>query len=367
VGLPERADSYADTIVTVPEPPVAPSAPAVSLSVQVRKEQIDERLVALFQNRAELKKEFAELRSERDRLLEMLADQRANTEREQQRLRALEQCLSDPETGIPALVYYQLRSLWSACYDQLELFKGELLKQQEERERKRVQQEFNRQREQRLQAHAARLQSVRADSETKKVAVASVEARQAALRGFWNFFKRRALNDELNAKRLEHEAVREHIERLLDERVAIESEPCPEPRGLGVEGKRLVNLALLALAQHLYLHFSENSLASLARGAMLKSLREQHYGMRADCEQYMDQIVGAVAKMRSERGHGHELKLRANGLRARVRYKNDTDTTPAADSMDGIPIQASETDFGGLVQVNVLTDNYWNVLDLLMR
>ena len=129
---------------------MAPSAPAVSLSVQVRKEQIDERLVALFQNRAELKKEFAELRSERDRLLEMLADQRANTEREQQRLRALEQCLSDPETGIPALVYYQLRSLWSACYDQLELFKGELLKQQEERERKRVQQEFNRQREQRL-------------------------------------------------------------------------------------------------------------------------------------------------------------------------------------------------------------------------
>jgi hypothetical protein len=50
-----------------------------------------------------------------------------------------------------------------------------------------------------------------------------------------------------------------------------------------------------------------------------------------------------------------------------VRYKSDTDTTPAADSMDGIPIQASETDFGGLVQVNVLTDNYWNVLDLLMR
>jgi hypothetical protein len=49
-----------------------------------------------------------------------------------------------------------------------------------------------------------------------------------------------------------------------------------------------------------------------------------------------------------------------------VRYKSDTDAMPAADSVDGIPLQASESDFGGIAQVNVLTDNYWNVLDLLL-
>jgi hypothetical protein len=188
----------------------------------------------------------------------------------------------------------------------------------------------------------------------------------AALAGFWNFFRRRKLEPELASRRLAHEAVREQVDRLLDERIAIESEPVPLPKGLGVEARRLINLALLALAQHMYLHFSENSLATMARGAVLKSLKEQHYGLRADCERFLAMIPEAVAAMRAQRGHGQDLKLRANGLRERVRYKSETDATPAADSVDGIALQANENDFGGIVQVNVLTDNYWNVLDLLL-
>jgi hypothetical protein len=364
LGLPLRAEGAdEDTVVSAPPPD-----PEVSFSVQVgKREQIDERLLTLFQNRAELKKEFAELRAERDRLLEAIAEQRTLAQREQQRMRALEKCLADPETGFPALVYYQLRNLWEACHEQVALFRTELVKQQEERERRRILTEFNAEREQRLQALSTRLQAARSESETRKIQVAHVEAQIAALRGFWNFFKRRALQPELDARRLDHEQARERIEALLDERITIEGEPCPEPRGLGIEGKRLVNLALLALTQHLYLHFSENSLSQLARGSMLKSLREQHYGLRSDCEHYMSVIAEALAAMRAQRGHGQDLKARANGLKARARYKSDGDATPAADSMEGIPLQAHETDFGGLVQVNVLTDNYWNVLELLVR
>jgi hypothetical protein len=246
-------------------------------------------------------------------------------------------------------------------------FKEELSKQQEERERKRVVMEFNQKREQRLKALSSRIQVARSESDTLKAQVAAIEGQVLALSGFWNFFKRRALEPEVNSRKLEHEAKREKIERLLDERISIEGEPWPEPKGLGVEARRIINLALLALAQHLYLHFSENSLAVMARGAMLKSLKEQHYGGRADCEHYLGLIPAAVASMQAERGHGQDLKARANGLRARARYKNDTDATPAADSMDGIALHASETDFGGVVQVNVLMENYWNVLDLLTR
>ena len=205
----------------------------------------------------------------------MLAEQKSVIDREQERMRALERRLSDPEAGFPALVYYQLRGVWDACREQLVLFQGELLKQQEERERKRVLAEFNREREQRLQALGGRVQSVRSQSDAKKSQVADVEARLAAMRGFWNYFKRRPIEAELHAVRLEHEAVREQIERLLDERIAIEAKQCPEPRGLGVEGRRLVDLALLALTQHLYLHFSENSLAPLARAAMLGRSRNR--------------------------------------------------------------------------------------------
>jgi hypothetical protein len=351
--------------------PVAPMRapePAVSLNVQVgKKEQVDERLLELFQNRAELKKEFAELRAERDRLIELLSEQKGITEREQAKMRALEKRLSDPEMGYTALVYYHLRNLWDACHEQLVRFKDELIKQQETRERKRLVMEFNQQREQRLQALNTRVQSVRAESDAMKAQLLALEGRMAGLTGFWNYFKRRALTPELTQRRMEHETVREQFDRLLDQRIAIESEPWPEPKGLGIEARRLINLALLALTQHLYLHFSENSLSSLARSANLKALKEQHYGLRSDCEQYLALIPRAIANMEAQRGHGQELKVRANGLRARVRFKGDSDATPAADSVDGIPLQASETDFGGIVQVNVLTDNYWNVLDLLMR
>ena len=350
-------------------PPAArPGEPEISLNVQVgKKEQVDERLLELFQNRAELKKEFAELRAERDRLIELLAEQKSLTDREQAKMRALEKRLCDPEMGYTALVYYHLRNLWDACHEQLVRFKEELVKQQETRERKRVVMEFNQQRDKRLQALNTRVQSVRAECDAMKTQVLTMEGQMLGLGGFWNFFKRRAFAPELNQRKLELETVREQVERLLDQRIAIESEPWPEPKGLGIEARRLINLALLALTQHLYLHFSENTLASLARSATLKALKEQHYGLRSDCEQYLAMIPNAIADMQAQRGHGQELKVRANGLRARVRYKNDSDSTPAADSVDGIPLQASETDFGGLVQVNVLTDNYWNVLDLLMR
>jgi hypothetical protein len=363
LAIPLTANSSDDSI-----PAQRPQEPDVSLSVQFgKKEQVDERLVALFQNRAELKKEFGDLRAERDRLIEMLAEQKALTEREQARMRALEKRLADPEMGSTALVYYHLRSLWEACEEQLARFKEELIKQQEDRERKRVVAEFNQQREKRLQTLNERLQGVRAESDVMKAQVVSAEARLLELRGFWNYFRRRAFEPEVQLRRQAHEAVREQIEALLDERIGIESEPAPEPHGLGLEGRRLINVALIALAQYLYLHFSENSLATLARAAMLKSLKEQSYGQRSDCEQLLALVPKSIGTMQAQRGHGQELKIRANGLRARARYKNETDATPAPDSVDGIPMSASETEFGGLVQVNVLTDNYWNLLDHLAR
>jgi hypothetical protein len=362
LAIPLPVEPFEDT-----PPTVRPPEPEVSLAEVGKKEQIDERLLELFQNRAELKKEFAELRAERDRLLELLSEQKGLTEREQAKMRALEKRLCDPEMGYTALVYYQLRNIWDACHEQLVRFKEELVKQQEARERKRVIMEFNQQRERRLQALNTRVQTVRAECDAMKAQVLALEGRMLGLAGFWNFFKRRALAPDLNQRKLELETVREQVERLLDQRIAIESEPWPEPGQLGIEACRLINLALLALTQHLYLHFSENSLAPLARSATLKGLKEQHYGLRSDCERYLAMIPETVAVMQAQRGHGQELKIRANGLRARVRYKSDSDATPAADSVDGIPLQANETDFGGLVQVNVLTENYWNVLDLLMR
>jgi uncharacterized protein YdcH (DUF465 family) len=74
----------------------------------------DERLVALFQNRVELKKELHALDDERHRLLDRLKLQEGATMRVQEQHDSLEQYLGRPEEGFKSLVYFQLRAVWRA-------------------------------------------------------------------------------------------------------------------------------------------------------------------------------------------------------------------------------------------------------------
>ena len=73
----------------------------------VRKDEEDERLLRLFWNRAELKREFAKLRRERDRVVDHLRQQEGATLRAQQRLDQLEGLLADPLRAANAAVFYQ--------------------------------------------------------------------------------------------------------------------------------------------------------------------------------------------------------------------------------------------------------------------
>ena len=64
------------------------------------KEDENEKLVELFKNRAELKKEFADLRKEQHRLQERIKEQQGATARVTQKLEHLESLLVDPEWQI---------------------------------------------------------------------------------------------------------------------------------------------------------------------------------------------------------------------------------------------------------------------------
>ena len=66
----------------------------------------DERLVALFRNRAELKKELNALDDERHRLLDRLKLQEGSTMRVEEQMAALEQYLGRPEEGYKSLAYF---------------------------------------------------------------------------------------------------------------------------------------------------------------------------------------------------------------------------------------------------------------------
>ncbi len=72
----------------------------------------EERLMQLFQNRAGLKKAYADLKDEFHLLRDRLKQQEGATIRVQEQLDALGDLLADPRTGFGALVFFQLRGLW---------------------------------------------------------------------------------------------------------------------------------------------------------------------------------------------------------------------------------------------------------------
>ena len=94
----------------------------------------EERLMQLFQNRAGLKKAYADLKDEFHLLRDRLKQQEGATIRVQEQLDALGDLLADPRTGFGALVFFQLRGLWKTCHQQLSAFATELTRQQEQRE-----------------------------------------------------------------------------------------------------------------------------------------------------------------------------------------------------------------------------------------
>src|SRR6185503_11823338 len=104
----------------------------------------DGRVMALFKNRAELKKAHGELQEEIYRLKDRIKQQEGATQRVQEMLVALEQRLGAQESGYPALVFYQLRGLWQLGRELIEQFVSDLAKQLEERERRAHFAEHNR-------------------------------------------------------------------------------------------------------------------------------------------------------------------------------------------------------------------------------
>src|ERR1035438_2612924 len=122
-----------------------------------RLEVDDDQILHLFRNRAELKKAHSTLQDEVQRLKDRIKQQEGATARVQEMLQGLEARLAEPETGYPALVFYQLRELWNFGRTLLMQFVAELASQLEERERRAFFAEHNREQFERRQGIEANL------------------------------------------------------------------------------------------------------------------------------------------------------------------------------------------------------------------
>lgn len=326
--------------------------------------QEDERLLQLYWNRAELKKELARLQKEKHALQERLKKQEGATERAEALLSELEQHLGDPEVAAHALTYFQLRSLWRLGCDRLLRFSQQLHQQQEERERRRQQIEFDQARQAKLAEVDRSLFEARSSVDLLEAQLKLSEARLRLMRGFWNYFRRRKLSEEIAREREQWDAAVTRVTDLSDDRADVEAQIPPAFLGLSIDGKRMVNTATIAYAQQLLELLMEGGVALLARETNAKRVYDVRYGSREECSRLMAVLKKSIAMLEEEADDVSALKKRTDTLRAQAIYRSDADTVPLTDSIgviQGPAAPVSGLDTIARVGINVLVDDYWDV------
>ncbi len=332
----------------------------------------DDRLLRLFWNRAELKREFAKLQRERERMVDQIRQQEGAVLRGQQRLDQLEGLLADPERAASAAVYFQLRGIWAYGRRRLGRLARDLTTRQQEREGQREAARFEEHRVAALHAIDQRLQPLHERRALLEAELTAVRASRFERTGFWNYFARRRLDAEQAVLVAARQSVDEQAERYERARNDKLKEEAPLPDDIGVEGKRLVNLSVLALAQELLLAFGEHDVATLARDASLRQVSEVSYGQLQACRDFSRRIEGVLRRVEAMDELAGRMRRRAEYLRQTVSYRRDADTVPAPEGLAVVPVELTRDGEprpagGGEVPVNVLADEYWDIYSVLLH
>jgi chromosome segregation ATPase len=313
----------------------------------------DERLVELFRNRAELKKELSALDEERQRLLDRLKLQEGATMRVEEQLAALEHYLGRPEEGYKCLAYFQLRAVWRGAARRLEQFAGELARQQKDRERNQQLGAFERAKRERLDEVGRELAEARVLADQLQAEQRLAEQQFAGLKGFWNHFRRSRLRESIETRRFRIDAAVTQLTDLGDRQHEIESEPPPLFEGLSVEGRRAVNLAVIAYAEALHERIAAAELADLVRQSTLRRVYEASYGGREECLALMHRAGRLVAEIDGMQDDLADIKARTERLRATATYRADGETVPQYETLQSASL--------------VLLEEYWDVYKALLR
>ncbi|GFE82558.1 hypothetical protein GCM10011487_45580 [Steroidobacter agaridevorans] len=340
------------------------------LGQSARQPVEDERLLQLYWNRAELKKELSRLQDERHKLIEQLNKHEATFARNSEQLLQLEEFLGNPETGPHGLVYFQLRALWRASSAKVARFAQQLQQQQADREQRRQVLEFDRARRQQLADFDRRIAAARSRAGMLEAQLKLQETKLEKMRGFWNYARRRRLAEEIAAEREQWDLAATEVTDLSDDRIALEEKAPPALQGISVDGRRIVNTAVIAYAQQLVVAMSAGGLAVLAKETITKRVFDMKYGTREDCSRLMTLLREALAIVKNEKDDLSGLKERTDALRAVAAYRSDADTVPLTDSIGTLPVPVapvSGLETGNKAGVNVLVDDYWDLYQALLQ
>jgi hypothetical protein len=332
----------------------------------------DHRVLALFRNRAELKKAYGDLQEEIYRLQDLVKQQEGASQRSLGLLNTLEGRLGVAESAYPALVFYQLRRLWQAARDLITQFVSDLVRQQEERERREHLAHHNRRLFARRQTAATQLQAAQALAAQAAGEVAAFEAQRAGLTRLWHYFKRRALEQRVTTAHAAAAAAGSSLNQAQRAVEDLEREGTPQFPGLSLPARRAINIAAIAYAQVLCLRLvsMKTPLVQMARDATGRREAADNYGSPRECVLLMGQIQRAHVLLERRETLAAEIKARTGALTKGARYRGPGDTTPVPDSLNpatGDVLNEAARGADGTPLPNVLSEDTWDLFRILLR
>ena len=330
----------------------------------------EDRVLTLFRNRAELKKAYGEREDEIYRLKDRIKQQEGATQRVQEMLNALETRLGVSDTGYPALVFYQLRRLWQSGRELIEQFVADLVRQQDERERRQHLAEYNRRQFSRRQSVEKQLRGAESGAAEAANRVAELETERARLTRFWHYFKRRALEHRITDAVATAVAANATLTEARAAAEELDKEAIPEFPGLSLETRRAINLAAIAYAEILCLRLVKTRLVTLAREATQRREVTDDYGSPAECEVLMREIEGAMGLIQGRGKIAQEMAGRTERLKQVARYRGPTDTSPTSDSLafsEGDVLANEPMGASSARMPNVLAEDTWDLFRILLR
>jgi hypothetical protein len=329
-----------------------------------------QQLLELYWNRADVKRELNRLRAQRFELLEKVEDQEQAIAHAREQLNGLERLLTNPAAAANAMVYFQLRHLWRVAAQRLEQLGSELERQRTQRERRELHEAALAKRKRRLDAIRANVATFLQKLQKAEQETEHLEQRYARINRLLRPLIGRKLRSSIAELRERKSTLDQQVAELKELSDKIQGEPLPEPEGLSIESRRMINTALIALAQHLVVHFADNDLGNLAKEATERTVADMKFGDRRECDRMVERIRMKIFDLKREEELGERIKERANQLFEEVLYANGADVVPSAQSVPAISPVLSAKSKGrrstdAPLQVNVLTEDYWDLYSYL--
>ena len=324
------------------------------------------QLLKLYWNRASVKRELKSLQKERDDLLERMKDQEGAIARAREQLDGLERLLVNPVAAANAMVYFQLRNIWRVAATKLEQFSSELEQQRLSRERRLMHEAALSKRQRRLAAIEDKVNELRAEQNGLRARADKIAERLADMNALVRFFKGRSLQAKIDGLNAAAAALSEQLQDQQTLSDKIEGEPLPEVEGLSIESRRIVNTAIIALAQQLVVHFSANNLAETARDSMRKNVVEMRFGDRRECDRLVESIRSRIADLKEASQLPDLVRKRSAMIVRDLKFPNESDSLPSAFSVPEIrpsldQEQQSRRGADAPIRINVIADDFWDL------